>query len=442
MRSTPNQLLPVDAGLLAGQTRPRPRAPAARPLPDQPGGAGAVGERAAGGGCGAQPDRRRGERARARGRERCAGGQSRHAGAGTPDRRSWSPRPMARRARPALAARPGEGRAQRPAARVRRAAASASGRPWCAATAPRSRPWRLPTMPQPSRERRARSWRAPGPWDLVTDGTREVRLGNGSELMDRVTAVGLRRLGAGRRLPRGRAGRLGRGRRGAPGHGRRRRAGGRARARAGQLRPGAAGCALPAGRGHPDRSRGDPMRPARRSARLRGAGPDPLPGPLAGGDGSRRGARRGDAAPAARQGRPAPAARSTPPARCWRRWRRSACRCWSTTGSTWPWPPAPQGVHVGQDDMAPGGRPPAARSRGRSSGATVHHAAEADRLDAAIVDYAGIGPVFATAQQGQTPNRRSASTGSAALIVRARQGRPGFPCLRHRRASTTPTRPP
>ena len=29
-----------------------------------------------------------------------------------------------------------------------------------------------------------------GPWDLVTDGTREVRLGNGSELMDRVTAIG------------------------------------------------------------------------------------------------------------------------------------------------------------------------------------------------------------------------------------------------------------
>lgn len=29
-----------------------------------------------------------------------------------------------------------------------------------------------------------------GPWDLVTDGTREIGLGNGSELMDRVTAIG------------------------------------------------------------------------------------------------------------------------------------------------------------------------------------------------------------------------------------------------------------
>ena len=85
-----------------------------------------------------------------------------------------------------------------------------------------------------------------------------------------------------------------------------------------------------------------------------------------------------------------------------------------------------QGVHLGQDDMGP---EDARRLLGPGAviGATVHHPPEADRLDAAIVDYAGIGPVFET---GSKPDAEApiGIDGLAALIVRTRQGRPGFPC--------------
>lgn len=85
-----------------------------------------------------------------------------------------------------------------------------------------------------------------------------------------------------------------------------------------------------------------------------------------------------------------------------------------------------QGVHLGQDDMTPAD---ARRLLGARAtiGATVHHAGEADRLDARIVDYAGIGPVFATGSKADA-EAPIGIDGLAALIARARQARPGFPC--------------
>lgn len=85
-----------------------------------------------------------------------------------------------------------------------------------------------------------------------------------------------------------------------------------------------------------------------------------------------------------------------------------------------------QGVHLGQDDMGPGD---ARRLLGPGAviGATVHHAPEADRLDAATIDYAGIGPVFGTRSKADA-EAPIGSDGLAALIARLRRGRPGFPC--------------
>ena len=84
------------------------------------------------------------------------------------------------------------------------------------------------------------------------------------------------------------------------------------------------------------------------------------------------------------------------------------------------------GVHLGQDDLAPAD---ARRLLGPSAivGATVHHAAEADMLDAATVDYAGIGPVFGTGSKADAEPPIGPG-GLADLIARIRQNRPGFPC--------------
>jgi thiamine-phosphate pyrophosphorylase len=84
------------------------------------------------------------------------------------------------------------------------------------------------------------------------------------------------------------------------------------------------------------------------------------------------------------------------------------------------------GVHLGQDDMAP---EDARRLLGEAAivGATVHHAHEADRIDLAIVDYAGIGPVFTTASK-ESEDPPIGPRGLARLIARLHGRRPGFPC--------------
>jgi thiamine-phosphate pyrophosphorylase len=85
-----------------------------------------------------------------------------------------------------------------------------------------------------------------------------------------------------------------------------------------------------------------------------------------------------------------------------------------------------QGVHLGENDIAP---KDARRLLGPDAivGATVHHAAEADQLEVADVDCAGIGPVFGTRSKANAEVPIGAG-GLAALIDRVRQGRPGFPC--------------
>jgi len=84
------------------------------------------------------------------------------------------------------------------------------------------------------------------------------------------------------------------------------------------------------------------------------------------------------------------------------------------------------GVHLGQDDLAPAD---ARRLLGSAAiiGATVHHGPEADLLDAAAVDYAGIGPVFGTGSKADAEAPIGPS-GLAALIARTRRERAGFPC--------------
>lgn len=84
------------------------------------------------------------------------------------------------------------------------------------------------------------------------------------------------------------------------------------------------------------------------------------------------------------------------------------------------------GVHLGQDDMAP---EDARRLLGRKAiiGATVHHPEEADRLAPGIVDYAGIGPVFATASKAsEVPPIGPA--GLARLVARLRGRLSRLPC--------------
>jgi thiamine-phosphate pyrophosphorylase len=84
------------------------------------------------------------------------------------------------------------------------------------------------------------------------------------------------------------------------------------------------------------------------------------------------------------------------------------------------------GVHLGQDDMAPAD---ARRLLGRDAlvGATVHHAHEALALDPGPVDYAGIGPVFATGSK-TSEDPPIGPAGLARLIGEVRRRAPGLPC--------------
>ena len=83
------------------------------------------------------------------------------------------------------------------------------------------------------------------------------------------------------------------------------------------------------------------------------------------------------------------------------------------------------GVHLGREDMAPAD---ARRLLGAGAlvGVTVHHAAEADAIDPAVADYAGIGPAFPTASKdpGDPP---LGPEGLARLIRRLRGRLHGFP---------------
>ena len=83
------------------------------------------------------------------------------------------------------------------------------------------------------------------------------------------------------------------------------------------------------------------------------------------------------------------------------------------------------GVHLGQTDMRPAD---ARRLLGATAliGSTVHHAAEADELAADLVDYAGIGPVFATASK-RNDDPPIGPAGVADLVARLQRRKPGFP---------------
>ena len=79
-----------------------------------------------------------------------------------------------------------------------------------------------------------------------------------------------------------------------------------------------------------------------------------------------------------------------------------------------------KGVHLGRDDL------PAAQARrllGHQAliGVTIHHAGEADRVEATIADYVAIGPVFSTlsGRNETTP----LGTGGLARLVRHLRGR-------------------
>ncbi len=84
-----------------------------------------------------------------------------------------------------------------------------------------------------------------------------------------------------------------------------------------------------------------------------------------------------------------------------------------------------EGVHVGQEDMA------AAEARrllgpGKIVGVTVHHPHEADAVDPAVADYAGMGPVFGTATK-KLVDRPIGTEGLARLIRHLRRRVPAFP---------------
>jgi len=84
------------------------------------------------------------------------------------------------------------------------------------------------------------------------------------------------------------------------------------------------------------------------------------------------------------------------------------------------------GVHLGRDDMAPAD---ARRLLGKAAiiGATVHHAEEADALEPRLVDYAGIGPVFATlSKRNEDPPIGPA--GLRRLVERVRRQAPDIRC--------------
>ncbi len=86
---------------------------------------------------------------------------------------------------------------------------------------------------------------------------------------------------------------------------------------------------------------------------------------------------------------------------------------------------AAAGVHLGREDMEPAD---ARRLLGEAAlvGVTVHRPAEADAVDPAVADYAGIGPVFVTASKdpGDPP---LGPRGLARLIDRLRGRLPRFP---------------
>jgi thiamine-phosphate pyrophosphorylase len=84
------------------------------------------------------------------------------------------------------------------------------------------------------------------------------------------------------------------------------------------------------------------------------------------------------------------------------------------------------GVHLGQDDMAP---EDARRLLGRDAlvGATVHHGSEAAALDPGLVDYAGIGPVFATGSKA-SEDPPIGPAGLARLVGEVRRRASGLPC--------------
>jgi thiamine-phosphate pyrophosphorylase len=84
------------------------------------------------------------------------------------------------------------------------------------------------------------------------------------------------------------------------------------------------------------------------------------------------------------------------------------------------------GVHLGQGDMAPAD---ARRLLGPQAivGATVHHPEEADAIAPGCVDYAGIGPVFATASKTDH-EPPIGPAGLEGLVARLRRRLPGLPC--------------
>ena len=90
------------------------------------------------------------------------------------------------------------------------------------------------------------------------------------------------------------------------------------------------------------------------------------------------------------------------------------------------WVVGAAGVHLGQEDMAPEDARALLGPDGLI-GATVHHPAEADRITPGTVDYAGIGPVFATTSKaGNDPP--IGPEGAANLIAHLRRRLPGFAC--------------
>lgn len=84
------------------------------------------------------------------------------------------------------------------------------------------------------------------------------------------------------------------------------------------------------------------------------------------------------------------------------------------------------GAHLGAEDMTP---LDARKRLGPLAilGVTVHHADEADAVDAEVVDYASIGPVFATGSK-QQKDRPIGADGAGILIARIRSRLPRFLC--------------
>jgi thiamine-phosphate pyrophosphorylase len=85
-----------------------------------------------------------------------------------------------------------------------------------------------------------------------------------------------------------------------------------------------------------------------------------------------------------------------------------------------------EGVHLGREDMTPEDAR-ALLGQGAIIGATVHHAHEAEALTRAAVDYAGLGPVFASASKGNV-DPPLGPTGLARLVAVVRRLLPGLPC--------------